>query len=53
MCNTLNFSKSHICMYIFGNISVKQRQLPDQQADSGLRVVQLCENISGLNSPSG
>ena len=39
-------------MYIFGHISVKQRQLPDQQVDSGLWVVQLCKNNSGLNSPS-
>ena len=37
MCNTLDFSKSHIGkMYIFGHISVKQRQLPDQQVDPGL-----------------
>ena len=37
-------------MYIFGHISVKQRQLPDQRVDSGPWVVQLCENNSGLKS---
>ena len=37
-------------MYIFGYISVKQRQLPDPQVDSGPCVVQLCENKSGLNT---
>ena len=40
-------------MYTFGHISVKQRQLPDQQVDSGPWIVQLCENDSGLNSNSG
>ena len=39
-------------MYIFGQISVKQGQLSDQQVDSGPWVVQLCENNSGLNSPA-
>ena len=51
MCNTLNLSKSHMVMYIFGHISVKQRQLPDQQVDYGLWVVQLCDSISGLIFP--
>ena len=36
-------------MYTFDHISVKQRQLPDQQVDS----VQLCEYNSDLNSYSG
>ena len=40
-------------MYIFGHILVQQRQLPDQQVDSGPLVVQLCENNSGLNSHPG
>ena len=40
-------------MYNFGHISVKQRQLLDQQVDSGPWIVQLCENDSGLNSHSG
>ena len=39
MCNALDFSKSDQnrtqAMYIFGHISVKQRQLPDQHVDSG------------------
>ena len=39
MCNALDFSKSDQnrtqVMYIFGHISVKQRQLPDQQVYSG------------------
>ena len=39
-------------MYIFGPISVKQRQIPDQQVESGLWVIHLCENNSSLNSPS-
>ena len=37
-------------MYICGHISVKQRQLPHQQADFGPWVVQLCKNNSGLYS---
>ena len=38
--------------YILGHISVKQRQSPDQQVDSGPRVVQLCEN-NGLLVETG
>ena len=57
MCNVLIFSKSEKnrakVMYNFSHISVKQRQLPDQQVDSGPYIVQLCENDSGLNSHSG
>ena len=57
MCDTLDFPKSDQnrtqVMYIFGHISAKQRQLPDQQVDSGPWVVQLCENSDGFNSPSG
>ena len=33
-------------MYIFSQISIKQRQLLDQQVDSGPLVVQLCKNNS-------
>ena len=40
-------------MYIFGHISVKQRQFSDQQVDSGPWVVQQCKNINGLYSPLG
>ena len=40
-------------MYTFNHISVKQRQLPDRQVDSGSWIVQLCEHNSGLNSHSG
>ena len=40
-------------MYTFDHISEKQRQRPDQQVDSGPWIVRLCENNSGLNSPSG
>ena len=39
MCNMLDFYKSGknraYVMYNFADISVKQRQLPDQQVDSG------------------
>ena len=51
MCNTFDFSKSD--QNRFDHISVKQRQSPDQQVDSGPRGVQLCENNSNLNSSSG
>ena len=40
-------------MYILGDISLKQQQLPDQQVDSDPWVVHLCENDSGLTFPSG
>ena len=40
-------------MHNFGNFLVKQRQLPDQQVDSGPWLVQLSKNDSGLNSHSG
>ena len=40
-------------MYTFGHISEKQRQLPDQQVDSGPLIVQQCGNSSGLNAHSG
>ena len=36
MCNTLIYQNRTYVMYIFGHISVKQRQLADQQVDSGL-----------------
>ena len=39
MFNTLDFCKSEknraLVIYTFGRLSVKQRQLPDQQVDSG------------------
>ena len=54
MCIMLDFCKPEknraYVIYTFGHISVKQRQLSDQQVDSGPWIVQLCENNSGLNS---
>ena len=56
LCNTLDFTKSDqnraYIMPIFCHISVKQRQLPNQQDDSGLGVIQLFENNSGINFSS-
>ena len=40
-------------MYIFSHMLVEQRQLPDQQVDSGSWVAQLCKNNSGLNPLPG